>query len=465
MDLQLRKRGTSSLATRLFLSATAWVVVILVITGFVLSSVYRQAVERSFDRRLNLYLRTLIAEAATPDEPGADHPFQSLGEPLFEIPLSGWYWQIARVDSDKVDVRSSRSLWDKQLTKLDDTNGTLTPAGVRIGYVNGPEDQRLRIVERQVDFGSDGKFLVTVAGDATEIFDETRTFDYYLGGTFLTLTLVLVFTTIFQVRFGLAPLKRISESLAAIRSGRAERLEGEFPVEIAPLARETNALIDANREIVERARTHVGNLAHAIKTPLSVIVNEANVHGADPFASKVLEQADVMRDQVAHHLERARIAARVTVVGTITDVAPVIEGLRRTMEKIHRDRDIAIDVEGNEQAKFRGERQDLEEMVGNLVDNACKWARSRVFIEVMVNVMTADRPSMLHIIVDDDGPGLSPAERTQVARRGQRLDESKPGSGLGLSIIVELAALYQGNLSLATSPIGGLRAELILPAA
>ena len=195
---------------------------------------------------------------------------------------------------------------------------------------------------------------------------------------------MLLLTTIFQVRFGLAPLKRISDSIADIRSGRAERLEGEFPVEIAPLARETNALIDANREIVERARTHVGNLAHAIKTPLSVIVNEASAHAADPFASKVLEQADVMRDQVAHHLERARIAARLTIIGTVTEVAPAIEALRRTMEKIHRDRGIVIEVEADAQAKFRGERQDLEEMAGNLVDNACKWAASRVFIEVRV---------------------------------------------------------------------------------
>ena len=148
------------------------------------------------------------------------------------------------------------------------------------------------------------------------------------------------------MRFGLAPLNRISQSIAAIRSGRAERLEGEFPVEVAPLARETNALIDANREIVERARTHVGNLAHAIKTPLSVIVNEATAHRADPFADKVLEQADVMRDQVAHHLERARIAARVTIIGTVTEVAPAIEALRRTMEKIHRDRGILIEVTG-----------------------------------------------------------------------------------------------------------------------
>ena len=212
----------SSLATRLFLSATGWVVVILLITGIVLSSVYRAAAERAFDRRLNLYLRTLIAEVATPDEP-PDHQFQSLGEPLFELPLSGWYWQIARVDSEKAELRASRSLWDKKLPKLEDRGADLTTAGIRLGYLDGPEGQNLRVVERPVDLGADGKFLVSVAGDATEIYDETRTFDYYLGGTFAALSIVLVLTTIFQVRFGLAPLKRISDSIADIRSGRAER--------------------------------------------------------------------------------------------------------------------------------------------------------------------------------------------------------------------------------------------------
>jgi signal transduction histidine kinase len=442
----------SSLATRLFLSATAWVVVILVITGFVLSSVYRDATERAFDRRLNLYLRTLIAEVATPDEP-PDHQFQSLGEPLFELPLSGWYWQITRTDSEKPETRASRSLWDKKLPKLEEQGGDLTAAGVRLGYVDGPEGQNLRMVERPVDLGADGKFLVSVAGDASEIFDETRSFDYYLGGTFAALGIVLLLTTIFQVRFGLAPLKRISDSIADIRSGRAERLEGEFPVEI-----------DANREIVERARTHVGNLAHAIKTPLSVIVNEASAHGGNPFATKVLEQTDVMRDQVAHHLERARIAARLTIIGTVTEVGPAIEALRRTMEKIHRGRGIAIAVEIDAQAKFRGERQDFEEMAGNLVDNACKWAASQVFIEVRVErPLAPGAGSSLRVIVDDDGRGLSAAERAQVSRRGQRLDESKPGSGLGLSIVVDLAALYGGSLVLGNAPIGGLRAELVLP--
>src|SRR5712675_425515 len=373
----------SSLATRLFLSATAWVVVILLITGVVLSSVYRDASERAFDRRLNLYLRTLIAEVATPDEP-PERQFQSLGEPLFDLPLSGWYWQITRTDTEKVETRASRSLWDKKLPRLEEHGAKLTPAGIRRGYVDGPEGQSLRVVERPVDLGADGKYLVSVAGDASEIVDETRSFDFYLGGTFTALGIVLLLTTIFQVRFGLAPLKRISEAIADIRSGRAERLEGEFPVEIAPLARETNALIDANREIVERARTHVGNLAHAIKTPLSVIVNEASARSGDAFAEKVLAQTHVMRDQVAHHLERARIAARLTIIGTVTEVAPVIEALRRTMEKIHRDRGIVIDVEADVSAKFRGERQDFEEMAGNLVDNACKWARSRVFVEVLV---------------------------------------------------------------------------------
>jgi signal transduction histidine kinase len=453
----------SSLATRLFLSATAWVVVILVITGVVLSSVYRDATERAFDRRLNLYLRTLVAEVATPDEP-PDHAFQSLGEPLFELPLSGWYWQIARTDSEKAEVRASRSLWDKKLPKLEEHGAELTAAGIRLGYVEGPEGQTLRMVERPVDLGADGKYLVSVAGDASEIFDETRNFDYYLVGTFAALSIVLVLTTIFQVRFGLAPLKRISDSIADVRSGRAERLEGQFPVEIAPLARETNALIDANREIVERARTHVGNLAHAIKTPLSVIVNEASAHPSDPFAMKVLEQTDVMRDQVARHLERARMAARLTVIGTITEVSPVIDGLRRTMEKIHRDRGVSIELAADQRAKFRGERQDLEEMAGNLVDNACKWASSRVFIQVLMErTAKSGADPMLRIIVDDDGRGLSEAERAQVSRRGQRLDESKPGSGLGLSIVVDLAALYGGSLSLGSAPVGGLRAELVLP--
>ncbi len=458
----------NSLAFRLFLWATGWTVVILIVTGVVLSSLYRHAVERAFDRRLDVYLRTLVADVASPEE-GNDKFPQSIGEPLFELPLSGWYWQVTRLDTPKPEVHSSRSLWDSNLPRLPDAAADAAAAaaaasgGYRKGYAQGPEEVRLRLVERNIDLGDDGRYRIAVAGDASEIDDEMRSFDRTIGAIFAALAVALLLTTALQVRFGLAPLKRISESLAAIRSGQAERLEGEFPVEIAPLARETNALIEANREIVERARTHVGNLAHALKTPLSVIVNEAAARGSDPLAQKVLEQADIMRDQVARQLERARLAARFTVVGTLIDVPPVVTALARTMEKLHRERDIAIAVEMPGHARFRGEEQDLKEMIGNLVDNACKWAQSRVAIEVVADGAAGDGKPRVRVIVDDDGPGLAASERERVALRGQRFDESKPGSGLGLSIVVELAGLYGGVLTLGTAPIGGLRAELALP--
>src|SRR5712671_2252381 len=455
----------NSLALRLFLSAMVWTVLILFVTGFVLSGLYRDSVERAFDRRLGVYLKTLIADLASSDIP-IEKTGQMLGEPLFELPLSGWYWQVTRLDRSKPEVTSSRSLWDRGLPHLSEQSVAPDPDGSRKSYVQGPEDQRLRLVERDVDLGDDGRFLVAVGGDASELDDEVLAFDGAIITTFLVLAAVLLLTTLFQVRFGLAPLSRISRSLAAIRSGKAEKLEGSFPVEIEPLARETNALIDANREIVERARTHVGNLAHALKTPLSVMMNEAAARPDDPLAAKVGEQIVIMRDQVTRHLERARIAARATVVGSVTEVAPVVTALTRTMEKIYHPRGIAIDLDAPEGVRFRGERQDIEEMLGNLVDNACKWAQARVSIEVTQERQQDDPlKTIVRVVVDDDGPGLSPADRDQVARRGQRLDETKPGSGLGLSIVLELASLYGGNLTLSTAPIGGLRAELVLPAA
>jgi signal transduction histidine kinase len=455
----------NSLALRLFFSATTWIVVILLVIGIVLSSIYRAAVERAFDRRLGVYLRSLVSDVATPEENAGKFP-QSIGEPLFDLPLSGWYWQVTRLDAPTPDVRSSRSLWDATLPHLTDLATSSAAGAAHGGYGEGPEGQRLRIVERTIDLGEEGRYLVAVAGDAAEIEDETRNFDGALAITFAVLGAVLLLTTTFQVRFGLAPLKRISEGLAAIRTGKAEQLEGAFPVEIAPLARETNALIEANREIVTRARTHVGNLAHALKTPISVMLNEATAHREDSFALKVREQTEIMRDQVTRHLERARLAARVAVIGTVTDVRTVVMALARTMEKIHHDRRIAIDINAPEGVRFRGEQQDLEEMVGNLVDNACKWAQSRISVEVFSQRPDPnDERALVHILVDDDGPGLSPQEREQVARRGRRLDETKPGSGLGLSIVIELAGLYGGALSLGTAPIGGLRAELVLPGA
>jgi len=274
------------------------------------------------------------------------------------------------------------------------------------------------------------------------------------------LGLGLVVATLFQVRFGLAPLRAIRHDLAAIRSGDAERLEGELPTEIRPLQQELNALIQSNREIVDRARTHVGNLAHALKTPLSVITNEAREKDG-PLAGKVIEQAELMRNQITHHLDRARVAARSGAIGDITDVDGVLNGLKRALDRIYEGRALELDVRSDAELKFQGEKQDFEEMVGNLLDNACKWAKSRVW----VTATRAGGAANFEVLVDDNGPGLTEAERERAVKRGQRLDETKPGSGLGLSIVAELAHLYKGRFELEPSPHGGLRARLELPAA
>ncbi|TCT07606.1 ATP-binding protein [Aquabacter spiritensis] len=456
--------GTGSLAFRLFLSGVVVTAAVLLVIGFVLSSLYRTGTERAFDRRLEIYLKTIVAEVAG-NGPGAELPApQALGEPLFLFPMSGWYWQVARTDPDTPRNRVSRSLVDTALPLLE-ASGLPDAGGIRQGYIIGPEGQRLRAVQRALDLGTDGRFVVTVAGDASEIDGEIASFNLALVGTFAVLGLAFLLIVLFQIRFGLRPLERLSRDLADVRSGKAETLDEDYPEEVGPLVREVNGLIEANREVVERARTHVGNLAHALKTPLSVLLNEAGTRD-DPLAQRVRDQAGVMRDQVAHHLERARLAARVSMPVTVCDLHPLLLAMARTMEKMHRARDLAIDIRCPEDVQFRGERQDIEEMVGNLIDNACKWAHGQVEVEVFTAppAQPFDR-GFLRIVIDDDGPGLAPAKREEVGRRGRRLDESKPGSGLGLSIVQELATLYGGQLELGTAPIGGLRAELFLPAA
>jgi signal transduction histidine kinase len=270
---------------------------------------------------------------------------------------------------------------------------------------------------------------------------------------------------VFQVRFGLLPLRRIERGLASIRSGEAERLEGQLPAEIEPLQTELNALIASNQEIIDRARTQVGNLAHALKTPLAVIVNEAR-DDESTLGSKVAEQAHLMRDQIGHYLDRARMAARAGAIGRVTPVQSTAEALARTVERIHSDKGITLTLSVEPGAKFQGEKQDLEEMLGNLLDNACKWGKSRVVLSGKVDVAQAPLNGRhLTITVEDDGPGLSAEQRAKIGKRGTRLDESKPGSGLGLSIVSDLAQSYHGRLTLDASEHGGLKAVLDLPAA
>jgi signal transduction histidine kinase len=454
--------GEQSIAVRLFVMSALWSSVILLVAGLLLTAYYRRTSEQAFDDRLGAFQRALIADIVTS---GSDRiETGGLGDPRFEVALSGWYWQVTRLDAEKPEVQASRSLFAASLPRLADEGIPAEEGGLRRASIKGPDERPLRLVERVLDTEGNGIYLVQVAASITDLEAQIRRFEIALAVTFALLALALVGTTAFQVRFGLRPLRQLEAGIAEIRRGETDRVEGSFPRDIAPVAAELNLLIAANREIVQRARTQVGNLAHALKTPLSVIVNEAAANKST-FAEKVGEQVGIMRDQVSYYLDRARAATRAGAVGTTTEVEPVIAALQRTFEKIYRERALTITADAPAGLRFLGERQDFEEMVGNLFDNAGKWADSA--IDVRVGNQDGDVPGhkLLHIIVDDDGPGLAPEEREEATRRGRRLDETKPGSGLGLSIVSDLAAAYGGSLRLETSPLGGLRAELRLPAA
>jgi signal transduction histidine kinase len=301
-----------------------------------------------------------------------------------------------------------------------------------------------------------------VAGDTAEVERQTAEFNTTLFWSFLLLGLGLISAILVQVRIGLQPLRKVSEALARIRDGKARRLDGHFPTEIAPLAGELNSLIQHSEEVVGRARTHVSNLAHFLKTPLSVLAAEAEAHEHDPdataLAGMVKRQVFTMRRQVDHYLSRARAAGSLDVLGNRTQVCAVLDDLCRVIARIHATRRISVDAQCTDDLYFRGERQDLEEMLGNLIDNACKWARARVAVQA------EHSHGRLILTVEDDGPGLSAAQRTQVGERGERLDESVPGSGLGLAIVRDISKLYGGFFALDASPLGGVLARLELPA-
>jgi signal transduction histidine kinase len=467
--MQVPKTKSLSIAARLFVSAAVLSTAILLVAGLALSAIYSATAVTSFDESLGVYLRALVADLAQPTGAGDENQnradFGQLGEPLFELALSGWYWQITRLDGKSPEIRSSRSLFAARLPKLADEGVPAGVGGARKGYVKGPDERRLRQVERIIDVGDQGIYLVQVAATTDSIDSEIAGFELELVLTFGFLATALVGSVVLQVRYGLRPLWRLQDGVAAIRRGENDKIEGDFPQDIAPLAGELNLLVTANREVVERARTQVGNLAHALKTPLSVILNEAAVEQGS-LAEKVKEQATIMRDQVTYYLDRARVAVRAKALGNVTEVAPVVAALQRTFEKIYHDKELTWTAKVAETVRFQGERQDLQEMIGNLIDNAGKWARQSVSISVApMSSKGAGERNMLRVVIDDDGQGLAPDQRDAALRRGRRLDETKPGSGLGLSIVVDLASLYGGSLQLEASQSGGLRAVLDLPAA
>jgi signal transduction histidine kinase len=306
--------------------------------------------------------------------------------------------------------------------------------------------------------GAPGGFVYTIAGPVIDIRDDVREFGAKLALTLAVLALGLIGAVALQVYYGLRPLQRLRQALAAVRAGSTLRLPASFPGEVQPLVHELNALLDHNAALLERARTQTGNLAHALKNPLTVIRSEAAVI-AEPPGPVLREQADLMRRQIEWHLARARAAGAHGVLGARAGVADVARDLQFSLERLYRERALEIELRDLDGLVFQGDAQDLEEMLGNLLDNACKWGRSRV------RVSGSSDGGHLRLAVEDDGPGIAPADREEVLLRGRRLDEATVGTGLGLAIVRDLAELYHGSLELTRSGLGGLRATLDLPAA
>ncbi len=435
----------------------------LVFGGFLLSGVFRSSVEGDFDARLKFDLDGMIA-AAEPNGQGEVSLRGRFADPRFERVYSGWYWEITPADpKDTTGGQISRSLFDRTIKITDQQPGA---GGLVWGHGEGPDSQAVRFVSQKIEFPITATaqlndvraYTFVVAATMSEVQAEVDRFNGTLFWSFGLLGAGLIGGIFVQVLIGLQPLRRVSEALARIREGRARRLEGSFPAEIEPLAAELNSLIEHSAEVVARARSHVSNLAHFLKTPLTVLASEAAAQPG-PLAEAVQRQVATMRRQVDHYLARARAAGAVDALGNRTPIKPVLDDLARVLARIHQERSIQIAVDCPPQLAFRGERQDLEEMAGNLMDNGCKWAKARVRASV-VRLPGA----RFELRVDDDGPGLDPHERTLVGERGERLDESVPGTGLGLAIVRDIAKLYGGSIALDDSPLGGLEARLVLPA-
>ena len=444
------RRAAGSLAVRLALFTSLWVAVGLLVTWQHVTRMVVRQIEESFDARLTGLLDAVVAGAAR-DASGQPYLLRPIAEPHFDQPLSGAYWQI---EAPGGRLATSRSLWDQRLPP-----GSQGGAGLRSRDIVGPRGQLLRLAERDIvlpDAGSALHVEVAIARDAT--LAEIARLRRGLAASFAVLGAGLVGVVVATVSFGLRPLHRLRQAVADLRAGRRADLRLPAPGEVQPLVAEIDALVAQNRVTVERARNHVGNLAHALRTRLAVLRNVLeNPAGADlGLAQRELRAADHL---VQHHLARARAAALTGAAGSNADVAGIAEEIAQALRQLFAERALRIVVAAQPGLVVACERQDLSEMLGNLMENACKWAEGRVLV-------TATRQAAETVIaVEDDGPGLAEEELADARTRGARLDEATPGSGLGLAIVADLAALYRGSLDLRRSPLGGLAARLALPAA
>jgi signal transduction histidine kinase len=443
-------RVTGSLSRRMLAVASLWILLLLTGGGFALDRVLTTAVTRSFDDQLDFLLTSLVVSA----EIGPDGEVifnRQLSDQRFLEPNSGLYWQIS---APGVDDFPSRSLWDRRL-RADQKHAD---RNVHIYDSTQFPDEKLRVVERDVTLpGAPTRWRFQVAQNRDYLDSQISALRRTLVRSFLLLGLGLIVMTALQTVYGLLPLRKVRLEIQRMRAGKSTRVEGDMPAEVAPMVEELNGLIEHNDRQAEEARRHAGNLAHALKTPLTVIMNAAAA-GQSDLADTVVREARTMRRQVDHHLARARAVGRRGSAHSRAAVWPSVEAVERAIVRLYPH--VRIDIDGDKTLTAHIERQDLDEILGNLVENAAKYGGGSVFVTV------GAQAGFVEILIEDDGKGIDEADRLRIFDRGVRLDTGKPGTGLGLAIVRDVAEIYEGTVSLEESEdLGGTLVRLRLPAA
>ena len=448
-----------SLRLRLLAGTLAWVLLSVLLAGWGLRALLREHITQQLQQQLVVQLDAL--SGSIDSLPGGRVRVEHQPDARLQQPLSGLYWQIDRLGANpQPGLARSRSLWD-QVLSVPPT--ALEPAarGDQVLSLSGAEGHTLLAVVRTLQLPEDDAppLRLVVAGDEALIAEPLQRFTRLLGMALAILALGLALAVVLQLHLALRPLQLLRTRLAAVRAGQAAQLAGQFPQELQPLVAEFNHVLRENADMVQRARTQAGNLAHAVNTPLTILANAA-AQDPGPLAQLVSEQVASARRQVDAHLARARAAAAVRATGLATPALPIVQALVRTMARLHAGRQVQFSVaEGAQAGLFRGEEPDLYEMLGNLLDNAGKSARQ----QVQLDVQCAD--GQLCFTIDDDGPGIAPELRQRMFARGVQLDEQRPGSGLGLDIVRTLAHTYGGRIEVLDAPLGGARLRLWLPQA
>ncbi|WP_088310259.1 sensor histidine kinase [Novosphingobium sp. B 225] len=447
---ELGAQHTGSLSRRMMLIAAGWITVLLLLGGVALDRTLVGLVTRNFDNQLGYMLTAMIGSA----EVGPDGEVffnRPLGDQRFLEPSSGLYWQISGTGHEDFP---SRSLWDRSL-KVQGGHIDTAPHTYDSDQFAG---EPLRIMERSIVLpGSETKWWFTVAESRKELDDQIRRIRSILGWSFVVLGLGLFLMAMAQTWYGLGPLRRVRLAIQRMRAAGANRVTEPLPLEVQPLVQELNALLAHSERQAEEARTHAGNLAHALKTPLTVVMNAATAHAAD-LPETVIREAAVMRRQVDHHLARARAVGRRAAGQARANVSESVEAVLRAVTRLY-DK-ARFDLDGKRDAQVAIERQDLDEILGNLIENAAKYGGGSVF----VTIDPTAEAEWCEVWVEDDGMGIPEQERTRIFDRGARLDTGKPGTGLGLAIVRDVAEIYGGSVSLDESEdLGGLLVKLRLP--